>query len=311
MSAGARERALGRAFVAAAAFFWGTSATLARQVFRDQHVPALTVVELRLVIALALLLPWMLWRSPASLRIERRDLGYFAILGGFGVASMQGAYYYSISVLGVGLAILLQYLAPSLVMLWDWRGGAKRSPHLLGAVVAAAAGTALLVGGVDHRALAAKPWQWGIGFASAFVFAFYIVYSKRALRHYAPTTALAWSFGFAAIVWAVVTPPWKIAAANYPAHTWFSIAGLGVFSTLVPFSCFYAGLRRLPATEAGVIATLEPVVAVVAAWAVLAESLSALQWTGAGLVLAAAVLAAFSPDERVGRDAVPVVPLEH
>lgn len=302
---------LGRVFVAAAACFWGTSATLARQVFRDQHVPAVTVVELRLVIALALLLPWMLWREPRSLRIDRRDLGYFAILGGFGVASMQGAYYYSISVLGVGLAILLQYLAPSLVMLWDWRSGGKRSPHLIGAVLAATAGTALLVGGVDHAAIRAKPWQWAIGFGSAVVFAFYIVYSKHALRRYAPTTALAWSFAFAAIVWAVVTPPWKIVAAHYPAITWLSIAGLGVFSTLVPFSCFYAGLRRLPATEAGVIATLEPVVAVVAAWVVLGESLGAQQWAGAALVLGAAVLAAFSPDERVGREAPPVLPLEH
>lgn len=305
------ERARGRVLVAAASFFWGTSATLARHVFRDQHVPALTVVELRLAVALAILIPWMVLRDRRTLRIHRRDLGYFIVLGGFGVACMQGAYYYSISVFGVGLAILLQYLAPSLVLLWDWLRGGRLSGHILGAVGAASFGTGLLVGGVDRAALGAKWWQWVIGFGSAGVFAFYIIYSKRALQRYAPTTALAWTFAFAAIVWAIVTPPWRIAQAHYPAHTWLSIAGLGIFSTLVPFVLFYAGLRRLPATEAGIIATLEPVVAVVAAWLVLGEALTLTQWAGAALVLAAAVLAARSPDERVGRDAAPIVPLEH
>jgi drug/metabolite transporter (DMT)-like permease len=42
---------------------------------------------------------------------------------------------------------------------------------------------------------------------------------------------------------------------------------------------------------AGVVATLEPVVAVVSAWVFLGEGLQAIQWVGALLVLAAAALA--------------------
>ncbi len=305
------DRARGRALVFAAAFFWGTSATLARHVFRDLHVPALTVVELRLAFALALLLPWMLIRRRDALSVERRDVPYFLVLGTCGVAIMQGGYYYSISVFGVGLAILLQYLAPSLVMIWDWLRGGRVSAITLWAVGCAILGTALLVGGVDTSALRATPWQWAIGFSTSIVFAFYIVYSKRGLRRYAPETMLFWSFVVALVVWAVVTPPTRIAAAGYPPAAWWMFAGLGVFSTLAPFVCFYAGLRRLPATEAGVIATLEPVVAVVAAWAFLGEGLRPMQWGGAALVLAAAVLATRSPDESVGRDATPVAPLEH
>mgnify|MGYP003694307293 CR=1 FL=1 len=53
--------------VFAAAALWGTSATLARYVFRDHHVPAFTVVELRLVIACLLLFPWLAWRNPRAL----------------------------------------------------------------------------------------------------------------------------------------------------------------------------------------------------------------------------------------------------
>lgn len=305
------ERLRGRLLVFAAAFFWGTSATLARHVFRDLHVPALTVVELRLAFALLMLVPWLMARRPQALRIERRDVPYFLVLGTAGVAIMQGGYYYSISVFGVGLAILLQYLAPSLVMAWDWLRGGRVSATTLWAVGCAVAGTALLVGGIDAAAIHATWWQWAIGFSTSFVFAFYIVFSKRGLRTYAPETLLVWSFAIALVVWAVVTPPWRIAAAHYSATAWTMFAGLGLFSTLAPFVCFYAGLRRLPATEAGVIATLEPVVAVITAWLVLGEGLRPMQWGGAGLVLAAAVLAALSPDEKVGRGTTPVAPLEH
>ena len=285
------QRALGRWLVLLATVFWGTTATLARAVFRDDAVPASTVVELRLVIAASLLFVWLLLRSRGALRVERRDIGYFLVLGLAGVAAVQGTYYHSIAKLGVGLAILLQYLAPALIVLWEWLRGKRPTPATAASVLLAVGGTALLVNGVDARALAASPLDWAVGLASAVIFAFYVLYSKRGLGRYAPETVLVYTFAIAAMFWAVVTPPWRILAAAYPAEVWWRFALLGVFSTLVPFRCFYAGLRRLPAAEAGVIATAEPVVAIAAAALFLGETLRASQLLGAGAVIVAAVLA--------------------
>jgi drug/metabolite transporter (DMT)-like permease len=281
----------GRWLVFAATCFWGATATLARFVFRDRAVPPLTVVELRLSIATVLLLAWLLMRRPASLRIERRDLGYFILLGVFGVAAVQGSYYYSISKLGVGLAILIQYLAPTLIVLFDLVRGRWVGWPMLCAVGLALGGTALLVGGVDTHALHASRLDWAISFLSAFIFAFYIIYSKRGLARYRPETVLVYTFGIAAIVWGIVNPPWRIVAQHYDPQLWWMFLALGVFSTLVPFSLFYAGLRRLPAGEASVIATAEPLVAVFAAAAFLHEGLRPAQIAGAVLVVIAAVFA--------------------
>ena len=55
---------------------------------------------------------------------------------------------------------------------------------MLLAVTLALTGTALLVGGVDARALHAKPLDWAISFSSAAIFAFYILYSKRGIARY-------------------------------------------------------------------------------------------------------------------------------
>ena len=295
----ARHRAVGRWLVFLATVFWGTTATLARSVFRDGGVPALTVVELRLVIAAVLLLVWLAARQRSALKVARADFGYFLVLGLFGVAAVQGSYYYSIARLGVGLAILLQYVAPSLIVLWDLARGRKPAPAMMFAVCLALAGTALLVNGVDSLALHASTLDWAIGLSSAVIFAFYVVYSKRGLARYPPETVLFYTFAVAATFWAVVTPPWRILAAGYSPALWLRFVMLGIFSTLVPFRCFYAGLKRLPASEAGVIATSEPVVAIVAAAVFLRESLRPWQLVGAALVIGAALLASRDHPEAV------------
>jgi drug/metabolite transporter (DMT)-like permease len=242
------------------------------------------------LIAAVLLALFLAWRKPRLLVIERRDAGYFIALGLLGVAAVQGSYYRSISVLGVGLAILIQYLAPVLIVLYDLlRGRPARGPTWI-AVIAAVAGTSLVIGNVDPAAVHARPLDWLVGFSSAVWFAFYIVYSKRGLARYAPETVLVYTFGIAAVFWGIVTPPWKIVAAGYDAGLWCMFLTLGIFSTLAPFTLFYAGLRYLSAVEAGIVATLEPVVAVLAAALILGEWLKPLQCLGAALVLIAAAM---------------------
>ena len=299
-SSGFRPHALrGRLLVFAATALWGTTATLARFVFHQRRVPALAVVELRLLIAAVLLALFLAWRKPRLLVIDRRDAGYFVALGLLGVAAVQGSYYRSISVLGVGLAILIQYLAPVLIVLYDRLRGRPVHGRMWIAVGAAVAGTSLVIGNVDPAAVHARAIDWIIGFSSAFSFAFYIVFSKRGLARYAPETVLVYTFGIAAMFWAIVTPPWKIVAAGYDAGLWCMFLALGIFSTLVPFALFYAGLRHLSAAEAGIVATLEPVVAVLAAALVLGEWLRPLQCLGAAMVLIAAAMTTIAVPEVV------------
>lgn len=297
------ESTRGRWLVFCAACLWGTSATLARFVFRDLHVPALTAVELRLLIAVAILGPWLAWRRPAALRIDRADWGYFMALGLFGVAAVQGTYYYAISTLGVGLAILIQYIAPALIVAYGALRGMRVRAATVVALASALFGIALLVSNVatapGARTARHSPLDWAVGFGSALSFAFYVVFSKRGLKRYPPETVLFYTFLIAGIFWAIVTPPWRIAAAGYGADLWVMFAALGVFSTLVPFFLFNSGLRHLSAAEAGIIASLEPVVAVLSAAVFLGEGLRAFQWIGAVLVLIAASLASIQAPETV------------
>ena len=83
-----------------------------------------------------------------------------------------------------------------------------------------------------------------------------------------------------------------LAPGTWPAPREAIAIGLvtGVLATLAPITLYTYGLRRLPASEASILLTFEPVVAFVLAAAVLGESLAAGQWLGAISVLAGAVL---------------------
>jgi drug/metabolite transporter (DMT)-like permease len=281
----------GRWLIIGATFFWGTSATLARFLFRDLAIPPLVVVELRLAISAIVLVAWLAWRRPSLLVVPPRSLPELFVLSVLGVAMIQATYYYSISVLGVGLSILIQYLAPILIVIWEILRGARPGARTGLIVAAALAGTALLVGQVGPAASHIRPIDWLIGFSSAFTFAFYIVYSKRVLRQHPPETVQVYSFVIAAAFWMIAVPPTKILSAGYSTDLWLLFLVIAPISALIPFAMFLAGLRRLPSTEVSILATVEPLIAVLSAWIFLGEGLGPLQWIGGALVLAAATMA--------------------
>jgi drug/metabolite transporter (DMT)-like permease len=64
-----------------------------------------------------------------------------------------------------------------------------------------------------------------------------------------------------------------------------------LLGTIIPFLLVVFALRHITATRAGVTAMLEPVVAILVAWAWLGESLEPVQLAGAALALAGISLA--------------------
>lgn len=266
--------------------FWGTSATLARYLFTT-GVPALVVVELRLAIASLVLGAGLLAFRPRDLRVPAGAWPRLLILGLLGVAPVQGSYYTTVSLIGVGLAILLQYLAPALVVVYEGvTGKAPWTRQKLSAIALATAGTALLVLCDPGGRLRVQPAGIGLGLLSAVFFAFYMVYAKETVARIPQWTVNFYGFAAAAAFWALFVPPWKIAASGYTAGQWGLFGAVALFSVLIPFGLFYRGLERLETWRAALTAMLEPVVAAVSAWIFLQETLGPLQWLGAALLLA-------------------------
>src|SRR5262245_46794180 len=55
-----------------------------------------------------------------SLRLTRREVPVLAFWGVAGVAMVQWLYFVSIKRLPIGIALLIEYVAPILIALWAW-----------------------------------------------------------------------------------------------------------------------------------------------------------------------------------------------
>ena len=126
----------------------------------------------------------------------------------------------------------------------------------------------------------------------------------RGVRRRDPISLSAWGFLFATLFWSLLAPWWNfpggrvedrvsllgnLSSSHLP--VWALMAWMVVLGTIVPFALVVAALRRISATRAGITAMLEPVLAIVIAWAWLGESLNAVQLSGAAFTLAGVSLA--------------------
>jgi drug/metabolite transporter (DMT)-like permease len=132
-----------------------------------------------------------------------------------------------------------------------------------------------------------KGWTIITGPVSAFAFAYQIVATKQMLKRYSVWTILLYMFGFSAMFWLCINPPWNIAAKNYSYCDWGIFWLFAIVSILIPQTAFASGLKLLNASTAGIVSILEPVIAIIAAFLILGESVSTVQMFGGVLVVAA------------------------
>jgi drug/metabolite transporter (DMT)-like permease len=259
--------------------------------------------EVRSTGAFALLFVGILALRPQLLRVGRRELALLAVFGVAGLVSVQLFYFLAIHRLDIGIALLIQYLAPLLVALW-----ARYAMHehvrrrIFVALALSLSGLALMV----------ELWRGvvldGLGVTYALIaavaFAVYILLAERAVAARDAFSVSCYGFFFAALFWAIVQPWWSFPTsipgrvislqghlAGMHVPVWALMAWMIVLGTIVPFALVVGALRHLSATRAGIVAMLEPVVATVVAYGWLAESLSPVQVAGGLVVLAAILLA--------------------
>lgn len=281
------NRFKGYAFILGATLFWGISATIAKFLF-TQHFDTLVLVQMRMSLSCLMILIYFLISKRKFLSIKLSDLPHFALLGLIGGAGSNFTYYFTIQQTNVATAILLQYLAPLLVLAY---AAITKEESLT--VVKTMAGIVSLVGcylaivGKDFSFLSINKLGLLTGFASAFCWAFTNVWLRHLIKRYSVWTCLVYSFIFASLFWLVINPPWVIIAAAYSPATWGMFFIFAVVSILIPHSLYFGGIRYLTASRAIITATFEPIVAILSAFIILGEVLSRVQILGAVLVIAA------------------------
>ncbi|MFI1226321.1 MULTISPECIES: EamA family transporter [unclassified Streptomyces] len=298
-----RSAGLGLALVSACAF--GGSGVAAKPLI-EAGLDPLHVVWLRVAGAAVIMLP-VAWRHRNLVR-ERP-----ALLAGFGlfaVAGVQAFYFASLSRIPVGVALLVEYLAPALVL--GWVRFVQRRP----VTRAAAVGVVLAVGGL---ACVVEVWA-GLSFdllglllalGAACCQVGYFVLSDHGGQdgpdgeggHAEPPNpvgVIAYGLIVGALVLTVVARPWGMdwsvlggsaAMDGNDVPAWLLLGWIVLLATVLAYATGVFSIRLLSPQVAGVVACLEAVIATGLAWVLLGEHLSAPQLIGGFVVLTGAFIA--------------------
>ncbi len=288
--------ALGIAAAGGAALLFGVNGTVSKLAL-EAGLSSTRLVELRSLGAAVCLVVAALLTRPSSLAVDRRELAFLVVAGIVGIGLVQWLYFVAIARLPVGIALLLEYLAPVFVALWVRyvrrepvrpRIWAALAMCLVGLAVVARAWSGLTLDGLGVLA--------GIG--AAVSLAAYYLTGEHSLGHRDPLSLAAWTFTAAAVFWSVLRPPWTMDwsvlrdgvalpgpfdGAEVPLGG--LVAWIIVLGTVVPYGFVLVAIRHLGSTRTGLLGMAEPVTSGLVAWVVLSENLTAVQLVGAVVVI--------------------------
>lgn len=269
---------MGYFYVFCAGVLWGLLGPVSRFAFQEGVSP-LEVAFWRAAIAALLFAVHASARR--RVRVAPRDLPAVVGFGVVGIGLLYWAYFRAVQEGGAALASVLLYTAPVwvaiLAALFLHERLGVRKLAALALTVAGVAGIALSSGGGVRITPGAVFW----GLLSGWAYATYYLFGKRYFERYDAATL----FMYALPVGVLGMLPFVHFVPKTPT-AWASLAFLAAVPTYGSYLLYGAGLRRIEATRAATVATIEPVVATAAAYLVWAE-----RWSPSGYLYAALVLA--------------------
>lgn len=302
MNAGATTARRGLPFLALAAILWGTVPVATGAIYRLAATNALSIGFLRLALSLIFLIPITYLVSGAqSWRLPRKDLAII-LLFGLAMALYQVCYFAAIPLVGVTIAALVTLCtAPVMVALL---GAFLLEEHitapLLLAMVAAIAGTVLLVG--SHSLRQGAPAFHGIllSLGAALGFAIVALCTRALTPRYHSLQLITIGMG-AGTLMLLPFALYSGLVLTYPPPAWLLLLHLGLLPTALGYVFFFHGLRFTEAAVASIVNLLEPLTSTILAWLLFGEQLGSRGIVGAALLLSAmAILFRRSPGHESG-----------
>ena len=270
--------------VVLAALCWGLSGGIAGILTAQGWDPVL-VSFYRGAIGLLFVLAWLALR-PRGCGLANRQLWFWSVIAGVGVAGNFAFYFISIAEGSVSIAVTLMYCAPVFVYLVSFTLKLER-PSLFKwlAIAMVLLGVVLLTGIYEVDESEVTLIAAGAGLLSGVSYAVFIFGFKYAAPHGSPQAILVIAFTVLVIIlfWGADTGQ-AVAVLDSPSWSLFVI--LGVIGGGLSFIFYIQGLHHTAPVVASIVAMVEPVTASLFGVMVLNEALSAVQFLGIALILA-------------------------
>jgi len=283
---------LGLIVAVVASFTFGTSGALVKPLLEAGWSPAAAVTA-RALIGGLILLPVALVLVRGKWAAVWRARWRIVIMALIGVAATQLVYFASVERIPVNTAILIEYMAPLLLVGWVWaRTRAVPKAVVIAGSVVAVAGLVLVVSPGGAGSIDAL----GLGFAglAAIGCAIYYVLAAKPSDGLPPVALACFgligggvSLGLVGLIGVVpFTATFdNVALLGSPAPWWVPLLIVGLVATAIAYAASITASEMLGSRLASFAGLLEVVAAALYAWLLLGEALTLLQLLGGALIL--------------------------
>jgi drug/metabolite transporter (DMT)-like permease len=282
------RRVLGFLACALASSFWGCGFFFGKIALAEMDSGAMVLY--RFLFASLALVPLCLTHKPG---LNRREWGVLLLASLLGVPLQFLIQFYGLSITTVSHASLMVGTLPVLLAAgaaWSAHERMDRTGWL--ALGGSTVGAALIALG-RHASGQGQATLKGdlLVVLALFIGMFWILLNKQLMERHSPVVITAYGLVAGTVMLVVIVPIGygMPTFAHISFKAWAALAASGILCTATTTLLWNWGLTQVPASQAGVLLNMEPLIGSLLGVLVLGETLGASAWVGGGLILAAAV----------------------
>lgn len=299
------RRAAGFAACALASSLWGCGFFFGKIALAEMSFAHMVLY--RFLFAMVVLVPLLVTHRPG---LNLREWGVLAVASFLGVPLQFLFQFYGLSLTTVSHAALMVGTMPVILAV-----GATIFAHermdATGwfALAGSTTGAAMIALGGTQRAGAGEATLKGdllVVFSLAIAL-FWILFNKQLMERHSPVVVTAYGILLGTTMLTVWVPlRYGAPPMGHVSHkAWLALAASGILCTATTTLLWNWGMTRVPASQAGVLLNMEPLIGGLLGVFVLGEHLGPTAWTGGALILAAAVTLTTRSKTKV-REQLPV-----
>lgn len=246
---------------------------------------AMTLMLMRIYVSLPFFLVtlWYL-EGRKGFRISMKDTLYFALLGIAGLGCAMLFSLYSLESIAASLSTILVFTYPAItVILGLFISGQQVTAGRWMSLLITFAGLVFVLNPKEAMFDGAESKGLYLALASALCYAFYNLYSEKALKRVSPakltTYSMVFFVGFFGALFGNRVYP-------EPGPVWSIVLFMGIMSGFLPFLCYMYGVKKIGASRAVIISSMGPLFTLVWAALFLGERLEYIQLVGMVLIMA-------------------------
>jgi drug/metabolite transporter (DMT)-like permease len=296
-----KRRALGFGACALASSLWGCGFFFGKIALAEMSFAHMVLY--RFLFAMVVLLPLLVTHRPG---LNRREWGVLLVASFLGVPLQFLIQFYALSITTVSHAALMVGTMPVILAVgaaafaherMDWVGWVALAGSTCGAALIA-------LGGGLHAKGGATLAGDSLVVVSLMIALFWILFNKQLMGRHSHVVVTAYGLLLGTLmlmVWVPVRygmPP----VAGVSVKAWLALVGSGVLCTATTTLLWNWGMTQVPASQAGVLLNMEPLIGSLLGVMVLGERLGPSAWVGGGLILASAVTLTTRSKTRVRED---------